>query len=522
MIFTEQFYPTPPELANKMVSLVDWKRVNKILEPSAGTGNLVKAITSKRKHIDVDCAEIDPKLQAILKDAGFNVVASDFLTAPLFTRYDAIIMNPPFRNGIHHLIKAVNLVEKSGGQVVCLLNASSMTKTDLQGKILSTLLNKYEAKVEYLQNAFSNAEVKTNVEVALIYLDIPSRIKTCEIPFEELTPHFNIKPVSDEVEGECKCVVEYDIIKQLVKQYNFEAQLGLGIIDQFKTYAAYVPPDANGHSLLSIHVSGGQSSNPQNDYLKELRKKYWAALFSSKEMRSLMPTQVYNDYMKQIDKLSDYDVTYENIYTIRLELSKFKMQSLEDAIMAMFDKLTYEHSLGNNSNIHYYNGWKTNNACAINDKVILSCYGVYDSRFNYWRAYRLDIIMNTLTELEKILNYFSNGILSFLDCSEIICSQVNSDYKSGTRIKCAYFDVAFFKKGSCHIWFTDLEVLKRFNCYGGKKKNWLPPHYGKVRYSDLDNDSRNIVDSFEGSKSYNESIETGSYNFELTDIKLLN
>ena len=527
MIFTEQFYPTPTEVANKMLSYVDLKRVKRVLEPSAGTGNLVKSITSKWSACTVDCVEIDPKLRAILKDAGYPVIASDFLTASIYTRYDLILMNPPFRNGIKHLLKAIRLIEKSGGQIVCLLNASNVLHpSSIQSKMLCHKLENYNATIEYLEGAFSDAEVKTNVDVALIYLDIPAQVGSEDLPLEELTTRFNIRDVSEDVPDECRDLVDYDIINQIVRQFSFEAQLGLSLLDNFYEYAKYVPTDGTDNSLLTLTVSGCAKGTPKKDiynkYLSDLRIKYWRALFSSKEMRQLMTEKVYRDYMSQIDRLSCYDVNYENIYAIRLELSKFKMQSLEEAIMDMFNKLTYEHSMGNNSNIHYYNGWKTNNACAINDKVILSCYGIYDSRFDSWSVYH---IRDTLAELEKILNYFSKGISCSLDCFDRIRDRfvTSSDkYVSGTKIHCAYFDIAFYKKGSCHIWFTDKDVIQRFNYFGGKTKNWLPPYYGKVSYEELDPESKDIVDSFEGRQSYFENVSSGVYNFELNTIKLLN
>ena len=37
----EGFYPTPDDLAAKLLEGIDWKRIETVLEPSAGKGNLV-------------------------------------------------------------------------------------------------------------------------------------------------------------------------------------------------------------------------------------------------------------------------------------------------------------------------------------------------------------------------------------------------------------------------------------------------------------------------------------------------
>jgi len=71
----DEFYPTPKNIAKKMLANIDWAQIRTILEPSAGKGNLVEfALRERYKHtgygkreIDVDCIEIDPHLRQILK-----------------------------------------------------------------------------------------------------------------------------------------------------------------------------------------------------------------------------------------------------------------------------------------------------------------------------------------------------------------------------------------------------------------------------------------------------------------------
>ena len=69
----DQFYPTPPALAEKMLEGLDMNFVSTVLEPSAGKGDLVTAIARKNqlsyrnREIDVDCCEIDPYLRQILQ-----------------------------------------------------------------------------------------------------------------------------------------------------------------------------------------------------------------------------------------------------------------------------------------------------------------------------------------------------------------------------------------------------------------------------------------------------------------------
>ena len=49
-MFGVQFYPTPQELAYKLISKLDISRVNAVLEPSAGKGDFIEAFNKYRKE----------------------------------------------------------------------------------------------------------------------------------------------------------------------------------------------------------------------------------------------------------------------------------------------------------------------------------------------------------------------------------------------------------------------------------------------------------------------------------------
>jgi hypothetical protein len=82
-------------------------------------------------------------------------------------------MNPPFSNGDKHLLKAIEM-QQNGGKIVCLLNAETLKNpySNIRKELINQL-EKYNSKVEFIQDAFSSAERKTNVETALIFIDIP-------------------------------------------------------------------------------------------------------------------------------------------------------------------------------------------------------------------------------------------------------------------------------------------------------------------------------------------------------------
>ena len=67
------FYPTPDDVAEKMLEGIDLRRVSTVLEPSAGKGNLIhalgKAAVGVNEHLTVDAVEIDPSRQLLLYQA---------------------------------------------------------------------------------------------------------------------------------------------------------------------------------------------------------------------------------------------------------------------------------------------------------------------------------------------------------------------------------------------------------------------------------------------------------------------
>jgi hypothetical protein len=52
----DQFYPTPEDVAEKMLDGLDWRMITCVLEPSAGKGNLVEA--AMRMTAEVDLLEV--------------------------------------------------------------------------------------------------------------------------------------------------------------------------------------------------------------------------------------------------------------------------------------------------------------------------------------------------------------------------------------------------------------------------------------------------------------------------------
>jgi hypothetical protein len=73
--------------------------------------------------------------------------------------------------------------------------------------------------------------------------------------------------------------------------------------------------------------------------------------------------------------------------------------------------------------------------------------------------------------------------------------------------------VTFYKKGTCHIEFTNLDLLAKFNLFASQRKGWLPPSYGKKTYNDMTREEKAVVDDFEGQQEYNKVMQNKDYYF---------
>lgn len=520
-----------------MLSKIDFKNVQCILEPSAGKGDIIEGINDvltdmyckknsynsyydkpKMPDIQIDGIEIDENLRAILKEKNIRLISNDFLQFESYTKYDLIAMNPPFKDGDKHLLKALKVLEY-GGQCVCILNAETIKNP--YSNIRVELINKLDelhADIEYIQDSFIDAEKKTDVEIALIYVNIPEKSIDLSI-LSRLALGENYESQYKEFD-ECQ-LAENDIIKNLIMQFKFESTAGIKVINDFEAMQQYIPKSSTenfSNSLITLSVYGHDDKNcdrcnfsRQNVFIQQLRYKYWSLLFNSKEMSKLFTERVREEFFRKLNEFKLYDFTLSNIKQIQLELSQNMNNNVEDAILKQFDNLTYQHSMDKNTNIHYYNGWKTNSAFAVNSKIILSCYGVYDNRWGgSWSLYKA---RDKVEEIEKIFNYLDSGMTEGDDINAIFYKLNNREYQ-GERIICKYFEMEVKKKGTIHIWFSNLELLKKFNIFGANKKGWLPNSYGKKKYSEMDNEEKAVVDSFEGKKEYEKTCENRGYYFQ--------
>lgn len=564
----EGFYPTPYKLAMDLVSGIDWDKVQDVLEPSAGKGNLVDAIAescyTKKMYSDrtisIDCIEIDPYLRTAITDSfgdaayeainarikqiedsrefdkekyeykplpeskkmelsvlehlrrkhravDVRIVHDDFRTFNSPKHYDLIVMNPPFSEGDAHLLKAIAMTERWGGQIRCILNAETLRNPYTNRRqMLVQKLKTLGAGIEYREGEFLAAERSTDVEIAIVKLDIPApdfgsdpeslynKLKASAMSEEEADPDATELTISDK-------------LQQIVSMFKFECDAGLRLIREYKAMQPYIldsfdPGNKYKDPILSLTVgkdsSYSRNSLSVNNFLRAVRRKYWREFFRREEFVGKLTSNLQEKYRDMVSELTNYDFSLFNLQKVLAEMNAEMSQGVIDTILGLAETLTVKHSWYPecDGNIHYFNGWATNKAHMINKKVIVPVHGIFDVYSWQQEAFRTNTAYSFLSDIEKALNYLDGNMTSEVNLAHILDSAARN--RQTKNIQCKFFDVTFYKKGTVHIKFTCPELIDRFNIFCARQRGWLPPNYGRTKYADMTPEEKAVVDSFHG------------------------
>jgi protein-L-isoaspartate O-methyltransferase len=124
VVAVPDLFPTPADLAARMVELAEIEAGQRVLEPSAGTGRLVDALDAV-PDVTVVAVEVSNTLSDNLRirsQTRTDVRCADFLLSDGdLGQFDRIVMNPPFGRGqdIAHIKHALTMLAP-GGRLVAL------------------------------------------------------------------------------------------------------------------------------------------------------------------------------------------------------------------------------------------------------------------------------------------------------------------------------------------------------------------------------------------------------------------
>jgi hypothetical protein len=452
-MFGIDFYPTPPEIVQRMISGVPMRGT--VLEPSAGKGNIVDEL--KMQGLNVIACEIDENLRAILRDKC-TLIADDFLTVTRdqVSHISAIIMNPPFSKFEKHILHAWEIAPP-GCHVVSLCNWSSID--DRRGyrlnKELDTLINENGSR-ENLGECFDQAERKTGVTIGMLRLQKPSSDYNTEF-----SGFF-----TDEEEEETQNgpgLMPYNVIRDLVQRYIQAVQ----IFDRQLKTAEELHNTVNlfNGQNLSTGFYCSETNKPvhREDFKKGLQRKAWDYIFNQFDLKKYATRGLKDDINKFIEDQHNVPFTMRNIYQMLSIIIGTTGQRMEKAAVEVFDKLTKHHE----DNRHGVAGWKTNSHFLLTKKFILPYVAELgwsgEARLRTYNGY-FDYVEDLERVLCWMLNKDYNEVELYHHNDKFTFGQWNDDHE--------FFKVRLYKKGTGHFEFKDDEVWAKFNGIVAKAKGY--------------------------------------------------
>jgi phospholipid N-methyltransferase len=132
------YFPTPEPLAQQLIKIACIEPGQTILEPSAGTGNLIDVARSLHSDVTVSFCELNCFLLDILRAKYDGLPDVHFigrdcleLESAQVKPFDRIVMNPPFEQGqdMEHVLRMFPLL-KPGGILATVVSAGVLCRSD--------------------------------------------------------------------------------------------------------------------------------------------------------------------------------------------------------------------------------------------------------------------------------------------------------------------------------------------------------------------------------------------------------
>lgn len=460
-IFEEEFYPTPKEVIDRMMMGVNVSG-KVVLEPSAGTGNIVDWLKEAGAREVLAC-EINYDLQRIVSQKC-DLICDDFLklTSEEISHIDMIVMNPPFSNAAQHILHAFEIAP-AGCEIIAICNSQTIENTySMERKRLKEIIE-FNGGTEDLEQCFKNAARPTDVWVTLVKLYKPG----------EGNHEFDGYLFSDEEEEEyngSEGLMPYNVIRDVVNRYimavsKFDAVMAAsqeindltsligGCSIKFGAYRS----NKNFHSTVTHEM-----------FKKQLQKESWSFIFNKLNMSKFVTSKVRETINNFVEQQQNVPFTMRNIYTMLDMIVKTQGNRMNQSLVEAFDLIcsfSAENSTAGET-------WKTNANYMVNRKFIVPYMCSYDSRWpNSYVESSYSGNANKIDDLNTALNYisgtqFNQNLRQFLWDKKI---------PWGEWVEWGYFRIKGFKKGTMHFEFLDEKLWMDFNQRVAKIKGWALP-----------------------------------------------
>lgn len=467
MIDEKQFFPTPSALASRAFAKFKNKDIVRLLEPQAGRGDLLKPVLAYRKYLieNIDCIEIDLNNQAILRAQGFTVIDADFLQFDGAPMYSHCLLNPPFKNGADHVIKAFSLIVH--GELVAIVNAQTIKNPCSAKKQLLVDWIKDHGSVEFIESAFTDPDTlrRTQVEIALIHLEKKTDFKQSFTHGLELDNLAGVETVTKQ-----ELAIKGSAITNAVAVFN-AAVAALKTAEIARQEADYYS-GLLGSTLKELEksVEPGALAKRFNDGYAALKNRAWSNILESTEFSKYLSSNAYQKLASDFAAVSALSFTESNIRGFLVGLVNAQGEMNMQMLLDCFDEITKYRP----ENRVYYRGWKSNSKHAEQAYRVQMTRFIIPSGHSFSSHY---IEYGTLKKLKDFDKAFTllDGKTSCSSSLRDLFDKRLPELRQGQRLSTSYFDVRWYPGvGSIHFYPTNKNLIDRLNRLVGRERQWIP------------------------------------------------
>lgn len=502
-MFGNQFYPTPPDLARRMVEPYADKMDRqgyRVIDPSAGSGNLLQACVEaleqnlrsklgedrfesyrideiiaksvKQFRAEARAIEIDADLGAMLVGKGWVLAGVDFMSWSTPMPYDLWVMNPPFGNGEHHLLRAWSMAAP-GADLVCLLPTVMVRKPDTVYRRNLAHVIDTSGTIEDLGPVFADADRTTDVAVSLIRLKVPDLGANLFDAVDAEPVRIVTEADADSPDVSAFAVAKPDVVAALAQnyvtaanyyvQYRRAARRMKALEKQFDLHRVRQSGSGRGDEYT---YSAATDTKSHAAYISDLNRAAWYTLFRLTGFEARMTAAVKKKFEQVQARYGNLEFTEQNIGLVLQAVMDGAEDMQAQCVLDVYDNLTQYYK----ENRSHHEGWCTNDRWAVGRKVILpGIGGGYNGRYSLDYGYQRDKFL----DLDKAMCFVSGRL--FENIVSIVSVVNDCSRVSGACAQSEFFDIVLYKKGTIHLRFRDPAIWRRFNQIVAKSRNWLRP-----------------------------------------------
>jgi hypothetical protein len=462
-MFNPDFYPTPEAVAATMLDPLDL-RGRTVVEPSAGSGNLVQACL-ERGAAEVLMVEPESRLRAILAglQGDCRLIGNDWLQvqAEQISHVDLICMNPPFSADEDHILHAWQ-VAPPGCEIVSLANWRTLDPwrgTAKQGQI-GKLIEAYGSK-ENLGECFADAERPTRVSVGLLRLTKPGPRVSGADEFDG----FFLGP--DDIEAQGEGIIPYRRSRDIVNRYVMACR----IYDEQVAAGVHLRNVLDGFfgKDLGLQVTVEGQAVTRNRFRKDLQKAAWKHVFEEFLPERMATSQLAKDINRFVEDQSKIPFTERNIYRMLQIVAGTQDQRIDRAVEEAIDNLTRYTK----ENRYGVEGWATNSGYMLNQRFIRP--NMAELAYSDPRKVRLQTYGPSWDEIRDLIKaccFITGRAFEEVGTPERISE---NQYWPGDWYEWGFFLFRPYKKGTVHFEFQDPEVWAALNARYARIKGQVLP-----------------------------------------------